>query len=108
MVGEFACTSWCLFNELSGVMFANAPHTWIFHFVNSVDEVTVVCCQPCWQVYNVLKQIYKEASMKLHTEKREEAHVALTGLSRKPRLYNMITTRHFSDSENGTTPTFST
>ena len=37
--------------------------------------------------------------MKLHTEKREEAHVALTGLSRKPRLYNMITTRHFSDSE---------
>ena len=27
-------------------MLTNTPHTWIFHFVNSVDEVTVVFCHP--------------------------------------------------------------
>ncbi len=52
--------------NVGGAMLTNTPHTWIFHFVNSVDEVTVVCCQPCWQVYNVFKQLYQEASMKLH------------------------------------------
>jgi hypothetical protein len=32
--------------SFGGVMLTNTPHTWIFHFVNSVDEVTVVFCHP--------------------------------------------------------------